>query len=186
MNERIETLRRVVEIRHECRAAHEQSIPLVEGFGGKTVWEGVVESFALTRHNKAKRCYAWSYQDRGETQFVTVLAIPPVVSPQTAVRAAILYDSRERYRVHCSIPAAALQGKRIRIEFDFDSYEYGHVSGIGKLSVINCKDGRVEIAIMADPAKPGQSRVPLQLPQELVDSIRRNPPGSQFQFSLKK
>jgi len=50
---------------------------------------GVVESFALTGHPKAKRCYAWSYQDKGETQYVTALEIPPVESPITAVRAAI-------------------------------------------------------------------------------------------------
>jgi hypothetical protein len=61
-------------------------------FDGKTVWEGVVESFALTSHPKAKRCYAWSYQDKGETQYVNVLEIPPVVSPQTAVQAAIIKD----------------------------------------------------------------------------------------------
>ena len=32
-------------------------------FGDKTVWEGVVESFAITGHPKAKRCYAWSFLD---------------------------------------------------------------------------------------------------------------------------
>jgi hypothetical protein len=36
----------------------------------ETVWEGVVESFALTGCRKAKRCYAWSDQDNGETQYV--------------------------------------------------------------------------------------------------------------------
>jgi hypothetical protein len=58
-------------------------------FGQSVAWEGVVEVFNLTGHPKAKRCYAWSYQGNKEEQFVTVLEIPPVVSPQTAVRASI-------------------------------------------------------------------------------------------------
>jgi hypothetical protein len=74
---------------------HERSVPVVEMFGSKTVWEGVVESFALTGHAKAKRCYAWSYQDKGETQYVTALEIPPVVSPQTAVRASIVAETKK-------------------------------------------------------------------------------------------
>jgi len=59
------------------------------------VWEGVVESFALTGHPKAKRCYAWSYQDNGETQYVNVLEIPPVVSAKTAVQAAIVSGAQK-------------------------------------------------------------------------------------------
>ena len=94
MSERVENLRTATETMHQCKAVHEQSVWVVEGFGNKTVWEGVVESFALTGHPKAKCCYAWSYQDKGETQYVNVLEIPPVVSPQTAVRAAIVADSK--------------------------------------------------------------------------------------------
>ena len=95
MIERIENLRTAIETMHGCKATHERSVPIVEMFGNKTVWEGVVESFALTGHAKAKRCYAWSYQDNGETQYINVLEIPPVVSPQTAVRAAIASGSQK-------------------------------------------------------------------------------------------
>jgi hypothetical protein len=94
MSERIENLRTAIETMHGCKAKHERSAVIVETFAGKTVWEGVVESFALTGHPKAKRCYAWSYQDNGETQYVNVLEIPPVVSPQTAVRASIVAASK--------------------------------------------------------------------------------------------
>jgi len=80
---------------HLCNAIHERSVPVVEMFGKKTVWEGVVESFALTGHSRAKRGYAWSYQDKGETQYVNVLEIPPVNSPVTAVRASIAADSKK-------------------------------------------------------------------------------------------
>lgn len=72
------------------------STPIRETFRGQTVWEGVVESFELTGHAKAKRCYAWSYQDKGETQYVITLEIPPVESPITAVRVAIVADVRNK------------------------------------------------------------------------------------------
>jgi hypothetical protein len=89
MTERIEHLRTAIETIHNCKAEHEGSIVVVEKFRNETVWDGVVESFDLTGHPKAKRCYAWSYQDKGVTQYVNVLEIPPVVSPVTAVRASM-------------------------------------------------------------------------------------------------
>jgi len=95
MSKRIEALRTAIETMHKCKAAHERSAVIVERFAGKTVWEGVVESFALTGHPKAKRCYAWSYQDNGETQYMNVLEIPPVESPKTAVQAAIASGSQK-------------------------------------------------------------------------------------------
>jgi hypothetical protein len=64
MSPRIEQLREAVEVMHKCKAQHEKSVPVVEMFGDKTVWEGVVESFAITGHPKAKRCYAWSFLAR--------------------------------------------------------------------------------------------------------------------------
>jgi hypothetical protein len=95
MSERIENIRRAVEAMHECKAAHEQSTPVVEMFGKQTVWEGVVEAFVLTGHPKAKRCYAWSYMDGGEPRYIGVLELPPVESAQTAVRAAIVSGSQK-------------------------------------------------------------------------------------------
>jgi hypothetical protein len=89
VSEGIENIRRAVEAMHECAATHEGSVPVKEMFGTETVWEGVVESFALSGHPKAKRCYAWSFEDAGETRYIGVLELPPVESPQTAVRAAI-------------------------------------------------------------------------------------------------
>jgi hypothetical protein len=95
MNERIENLRTAIETFNKCKAAHEQTVLVVEMFGNNVVWEGMVESFALTGYPIAKRCYAWSYQDKGETQYVNVLEIPPVVSPVTAVRASIVSDAKK-------------------------------------------------------------------------------------------
>jgi hypothetical protein len=96
MSERIEQIRLAVETMHRCHASHEASTPILEMFRNQKVWEGVVESFALTGHPKAKRCYAWSYQDKGETQYVTALEIPPVESPITAVRAAIAAETNRK------------------------------------------------------------------------------------------
>jgi hypothetical protein len=96
MSARIEQLRQAIETMHECKAVHEGSTPVVEMFGPQTAWEGVVEAFALSGHPKAKRCYAWSYPDAGETQYVTVLELPPVDSPTNAVRVAIAAEARRK------------------------------------------------------------------------------------------
>ena len=74
---------------HKASPTWIESVPVHDVFQGKTVWQGVVEVFDLTGHPKAKRGYAWSYKgDGGSTdeQFVAVLEIPPVDSPQTAVK----------------------------------------------------------------------------------------------------
>ena len=80
---------------HHCTARHVDSTPVFEAFRGEVVWEGVVETFALVGHTKAKRCHAWSYEENGETQYVTVLELPPVDSAETAVKVAIAAESRK-------------------------------------------------------------------------------------------
>jgi hypothetical protein len=95
VSERIEQLRLAGETMRYCTARHEASTPIRDTFRNQVVWEGVVESFALNGHPKAKRCYAWSFQDNCETQYVTALEIPPVESPITAVRAAIVADAKK-------------------------------------------------------------------------------------------
>ena len=80
---------------HNCGAVWRESVPVTEIFQGKTIWQGDVEVFDLTGHPKAKRAYAWSHLDgaRDErTRFVAVLEIPPVVSPETAVKISIYSD----------------------------------------------------------------------------------------------
>ena len=95
MSERIENLRTAIETMPRCKAAHERCATVVQRLGQKTIWEGVVESFALTRHPKAKSCYAWSYRNKGETQYVNVLKALPAITAQTAVRAAIIAETKE-------------------------------------------------------------------------------------------
>ena len=88
-------LKGAVEKMHGCRAEHSASVPVQEVFRGKIVWQGVVEQFELTDHPKAARCYAWSHRDGpGDSQerFVAVLELPPVNSPQTAVKVAAVAE----------------------------------------------------------------------------------------------
>jgi hypothetical protein len=90
MSKRIEDIRLVVEVMHNCAAKHEGSAPVIELFGKNEIWEGVVEAFTLIGHPNAKRCYAWnSAQDEAEPCYIAVLELPPVYSPHTAIRAAI-------------------------------------------------------------------------------------------------
>lgn len=77
---------------HNCGANYRETVPVQEVFQGRTIWEGDVEVFDLYSHAKAKVCYAWSHmdgKDDKDERFVTVLQIPPVISPETAVQVAI-------------------------------------------------------------------------------------------------
>ena len=91
-------LKRAVESQHGGTATLAQSVPVKETFGGKTVWEGVVHVFDLTGHPQAKRAYAWSSPIEGsdKRRFFAVLHVPPITSPQDAVRAAIVAEQRAK------------------------------------------------------------------------------------------
>jgi hypothetical protein len=67
---------------------------LRETFKGKTVWDGEVEVFDLIGHSKANRGFAWSYDTETGSRTRAVLPLPPVISPVTAVRAAIVGELR--------------------------------------------------------------------------------------------
>jgi len=95
VSERIEKLRLAIETMEHCTARHVASEPVIELFNGEVAWDGVVEAFDLLGHPKAKRCYAWSYEENGEAQYVTVLELPPVDSAETAVKVAIAAKARE-------------------------------------------------------------------------------------------
>jgi hypothetical protein len=92
----IESLRQTIRNLHGCNSEHLESIPVTEIFQGETVWDGVVEVFAIEGHLKAKKCYAWAYtEEDGKIHYVAVLELPPVVSPQTAVKAAIVNQIKQ-------------------------------------------------------------------------------------------
>ena len=92
----IDELRRVVERMHDCSASHSGSAPVEEVFQGQTVWKGRVEIFDLTGHPKASRAYAWEHEtSSGTIRRQAVLELPPVESPETAVRAVVVSEFRQ-------------------------------------------------------------------------------------------
>ena len=95
MNERIAKLKEAIETMHHCKAQHVRSEPVIDLFRGEVAWDGVVSTFDIQGHPKAKRCYAWSFLQDGEPQYTTVLEIPPVDSPESAVKVAIASKARK-------------------------------------------------------------------------------------------
>lgn len=100
MSERIEKLKQAIELTERCRADHVETRVVLEGFAEVPIWEGVVETFQLTNHPTANRAYAWlrgiahSPLEKPEEEYTIVLGIPPVISPETAVKAAIAAEIR--------------------------------------------------------------------------------------------
>ena len=94
--EKIKEVQEAIRVMHGCESRHVASVPVHEVFQGQTAWQGMVEVFDLLCHQKAKRCYAWQYQEGNETKSVTVLEIPPVDSPESAVKVAIASKSRAK------------------------------------------------------------------------------------------
>ncbi len=93
----IEELQSVIHKLHGVHSTHVQSVPVTETFNGQTVWDGIVEVFELHGHPKATHAYAWTHDTDDSDQprrSVTVLKIPPAVSPETAVRVAIMQELR--------------------------------------------------------------------------------------------
>ena len=91
----LERLKRAVEGLHHCSARHCMSVKIKEEVQGQTVWDGVVEVFDITGNSRSSICYAWwrdGEKENAEHPFVALLAIPPVISPLSAVQASIAAD----------------------------------------------------------------------------------------------
>ena len=95
----IQELRDTIRTLHGAKAKHLESVPVTESFQGKTIWDGIVEVFHFKGHPKTDRIYAWMHHTddpKVPKRHVTVLHIPPVVSPRTAVQAAIVQEYKDR------------------------------------------------------------------------------------------
>ena len=95
----LEELRDVIRRLHGADARHVESVPVKETFQGKTVWEGIVEVFALAGHATATKVYAWAHDTDDPDKprrHVTVLHGHPITSARDAVRAAIVQEFRTR------------------------------------------------------------------------------------------
>ena len=93
----IDELKQVIQRLHGVEAKHIESVPIIEIFQGRKVWDGIVEVFELIGHPKANRVYAWAHDtDDPECprRHVTVLGLHPIQSARDAVRAAIVQEFR--------------------------------------------------------------------------------------------
>ena len=89
-------IQKAVEEHAKCAATHRESAPVTEGYlGQKIAWEGVVEVFDLDGHPKAKRAYGWQFWEGQNAQYTVVLGIPPIDSPNAAVRASIAAEAQQ-------------------------------------------------------------------------------------------
>lgn len=79
---------------HKCVATFSEAVPVSEQFEGQTVWEGTVHIFDIEGHPATTTCYAWSAPIEGseKRKYYAVLKLPPIDSPEKAVRAAIVSD----------------------------------------------------------------------------------------------
>jgi len=82
---------------HGCKATYREGIEVKEEFKGQTVWEGTVHIYNVD-HPDTDTCYAWSSPIEGseQRQYYAVLKIPPVDSPEKAVRASIVSDYKDK------------------------------------------------------------------------------------------
>jgi hypothetical protein len=75
-----------------CESKYVETVTVSQSFQSfqqNTFWQGDVAVFEVYGHAKAQRAYAWSSTaDNEETEYIVVLEIPPVSSPETAVQAA--------------------------------------------------------------------------------------------------
>lgn len=88
----LDELKRTLAERLGCVLDHVRTVPVSEVFKGREIWRGDVEVYDITGHAKARRVYAWGYPGEREgerMEVVAVLEIPPVTSPESAVKVAI-------------------------------------------------------------------------------------------------
>lgn len=92
----IEDVKQAAEHLHSCKATSIEDVAVIENFGDQTVWNGIVHVFKIEGNPKADTCYAWSSPIRGskKRRYYAVLKIPPVDSPEKAVRVSIIQDRK--------------------------------------------------------------------------------------------
>ena len=88
-DEYIEKLRAEIRAVHGCESRHVSTNRVRALWDFRLAWQGDVETFDLIGHPTASRCYAWTYEEGDQRRIATVLHLPPVDSPFTAVDALI-------------------------------------------------------------------------------------------------
>ena len=92
----ISDLKQAIESLRGCTASYSETVDVIEKHEDMTVWEGTVHVFDID-HPDSDTGYAWSSPIEGSSKrkFYAVLHIPPVDSPEAAVRAAIVQEHKQ-------------------------------------------------------------------------------------------
>ena len=95
MEDYLEELRDAIRRLHGVESEFVETVPVVEEFEGRTMWDGEVSVFKVTGHSQTDTAYAWIDRQGDKKRYLAVLKIPPAVdSPQLAVRAAVFASIR--------------------------------------------------------------------------------------------
>ena len=90
----LEELRDAIRQLHGLESEYVETMEVVEEFKGRTMWDGEVSIFKVSGHPQTDTAYAWRDQQGDKKRYVAVLKLPPVDSPQLAVRAAVVATIR--------------------------------------------------------------------------------------------
>lgn len=86
---RIDQLAAGVKRIYGCDATWIRTHPASKDWYGDFASDGVVQVYELSGHDRAERCYVWNYQQHGQWYYTTLLEIPPVSDPESAVKAGV-------------------------------------------------------------------------------------------------
>jgi hypothetical protein len=97
----IEFLRNAIKTAHGCDCRHVKTVFVSEKFQG-ILWEGEVDVFELRGHPSVAQCYAWCPRDQdhaASTVVQTMLASPPLTTPESAIRSFLAEPGRSKQRL---------------------------------------------------------------------------------------
>src|SRR5579862_6541186 len=90
----LSALEGAIQLQHQCKPTHRETVFVKEKLENETVWEGNVEVFDLEGHQDAKTCYAWQHNDANGAKVFAILKNHLIDSPQRAIQAAIFVDKQ--------------------------------------------------------------------------------------------
>ena len=105
MSASVAMIKEAIEVMHHCAAHHIGSEPVAE-LRNELACDGVVEIFQLVGHPDAKWCYAWICEENGQMQYVQVMHVLPVDSPEAAVKS-VLAGKAKKAASNESVPTVA-------------------------------------------------------------------------------
>ena len=98
-DDKLKQLAQAIRQFHACEPKHLETVEVTETFRGKVVWQGSVEVFEVDDHPKAKRCYAWTYEDKATAQprVAAILGLRLIPSAADAVKVFIMAENRKHF-----------------------------------------------------------------------------------------